>query len=518
MLTDAELLAKYSSAGSESAFAEIVRRHLDAVYSSALRRVGGDRQLAEDISQQVFSTLARNAGPLTTHPLLIGWLYRSTRNAAANLVRTEQRRKQREAEAAAMNDSLSIPAAEPDWNRVAAVLDTVIDQLGESDRRAILLRFIDRRAFAEVGQRLGVSEDAARMRVERALEKLRQRLARRGVRSSAAALSLALGEHAVLAAPTGLAGSIAAASVTAATVAGGSGAATFGVVQLMTKTKLSILIASAIALVAALSLTGWEIRNRANAEADLAAARRDFAAESDQLRLAQSNLISQAQKLSAAKPASARAEAVPENDPAAAGKAFLSRHPEVRRALEDYARARINSTYGPLFKALNLTPAQIDRFQELMMSRYVQTTRDSNGLAAVFRPGPDAVDGSNTGGSLRELLGQSGWKTYLDYSHTTDARDFTIGVAGELWASGSPLSPDQSEQLVQLLRQTRSNENHGGPLLSQHFLPIATYDWAALNEKAQQFLTPPQMEALKDASADGQLNEVFGRAAFFSKP
>jgi len=400
---------------------------------------------------------------------------------------------------------------------LAAVLDTVIDQLGESDRIAILLRFIDRRAFAEVGRRLGISEDAARMRVERALEKLRHRLARRGVRSSAAALSLALGEHAVVAAPTGLAGSIAAASLTAASVAGGSGAATFGVVQLMTKTKLSILIASAIAFAAALSLTVWEIRNRASAEADLAAARRDLAAESNQLRLAQNNLNSQAQKLAAAKTASAQVAAVPVSDPDAAGKAILARHPEVRRALDDYARARINSTYGPLFKSLNLTPAQIDRFQELMMRRYVQTTRGSNGLAAVFRPGPDAIDGTNTGDGLRELLGQSGWKTYVDYSHTTDARDLTIGVAGELWTSGSPLSPDQSEQLVQLLKQT-STGYRGSGLLSQNFVPIPTYDWAELNEKAQQFLTPPQREALKDASGDGQLADVFGRAFAHYKP
>src|SRR5438094_535008 len=102
MLDDGALLREYARCGSETAFAEVVRRHLDLVYSTALRGVGGDQHLAEDVSQSVFIDLARKAAGLTGRSVLTGWLYTSTCFAAAKMVRAERRRDAREREAHSM--------------------------------------------------------------------------------------------------------------------------------------------------------------------------------------------------------------------------------------------------------------------------------------------------------------------------------------------------------------------------------------------------------------------------------
>ncbi len=212
MQSDGELLRRYAETRSEEAFAELVRRHLDLVYSAALRQVNGDAHLAQDVAQTVFADLARKAEALSGRAVLTGWLYTSTHFAAAKAVRSERRRQAHEQEAYAMRELLSDPAPGPDWDHVRPILDAVMHELNEDDREAVLLRYFERRQHAEIGAKLGVSENTARMRVERALEKLRAQLARRGVTTAATALSAALSAHAVQTAPVGLAVSVAAAA------------------------------------------------------------------------------------------------------------------------------------------------------------------------------------------------------------------------------------------------------------------------------------------------------------------
>jgi RNA polymerase sigma factor (sigma-70 family) len=202
MHEDAELLRRYAADRSEPAFTELIQRHVDLVYSAALRLANGDVPRAQDVTQQVFSELARQAQRLQKHPALAGWLYTTTRLIALRGVRTEQRRKAREQEAAVMNEILREPAREPDWEQFRPVLDDAMHGLGEKDRLAILLRYFKNKSLKEVGGELGLSENAARMRVERALEKLRVQLARKGVTSTAAVLALALTGNAVTAAPS----------------------------------------------------------------------------------------------------------------------------------------------------------------------------------------------------------------------------------------------------------------------------------------------------------------------------
>jgi len=215
---DFVLLSRYARERSQAAFGELVRRHLNLVYNCALWRVGGDAHLAKDVAQQVFVALARQADSFGSGGVLPAWLFTCTRNVAAHVVRTERRRRIREDRAQLMNATAEDAKPEPDWEKLRPVLQDTIDELGERDREAVVLRFFEGRSFSEVGAQLRLTENAARMRVDRALGKLHGRLARRGIQSTSAAVALALGGHVLMhAAPAGLA-----AAVTSAALAGSS--------------------------------------------------------------------------------------------------------------------------------------------------------------------------------------------------------------------------------------------------------------------------------------------------------
>ncbi len=203
-MTTNELLRRYAVDGSESAFTELVRQHIDLVYSAALRQVNGDAGAAQDITQAVFTDLARKASRLAGHTSLTGWLYTSARFEAAKVRRAEQRRHAREQESHAMNQLLQPNDTGDAWHDMRFMLDDVMHELNDADREAVLLRYFERKPLAEIGARLGLSENAARMRVDRALEKLRTELSKKGITSTGAALALALTERAVSAAPATL--------------------------------------------------------------------------------------------------------------------------------------------------------------------------------------------------------------------------------------------------------------------------------------------------------------------------
>lgn len=258
MTDDAELLRSYVREHSEEAFAELVRRHLDLVYSAALRRLGGDTHGAADVAQRVFCALARQAPALSHHTLPSAWLYSATRNIAIDHVRAEIRRQTRDQEAHVMHamNSPDGSATDADWARLRPLLDRAMDELGERDRVAVLLRYFEHRSFTEIGVALGLSEDAARMRVERALEKLRARLGRRGVTSTGVALSAVLVHQAIAAAPPGLAVSVTGAAVASAA---GTSAVTpvWAAIQFMSTSK----IVSGLAVLAIGAVGGWGIRD-----------------------------------------------------------------------------------------------------------------------------------------------------------------------------------------------------------------------------------------------------------------
>ncbi|TAK90470.1 MAG: sigma-70 family RNA polymerase sigma factor, partial [Verrucomicrobia bacterium] len=248
--TDQQLLRDYAGSRSEAAFAELVRRHIDLVYSAALRMVCDSHQ-AEDVTQGVFVALARNARQLTHHPVLSGWLHRTTQNLAANAVRTNIRRQTREKEAAAMNELLSDSGTgvSPVWSDIAPHLDAALGELSEPDRDSLLLRYFERKSAREMAQTLGISDEAAQKRVTRAVERLREFFAKRGVTVGASGLVVVISANAVQAAPVGLAVAISTAAALAGTTIASTATATATKAIAMTTLQKSIIGAALVAAV-----------------------------------------------------------------------------------------------------------------------------------------------------------------------------------------------------------------------------------------------------------------------------
>jgi RNA polymerase sigma factor (sigma-70 family) len=237
-----KLLADYAQRGSEPAFTELVQRYVNFVYSTALRLADGDSHLAEDVTQTVFADLARTARSLSTNVMLGGWLHRHTCFVASKTLRSDRRRKTRERQAVETNATQETTAGT--IAEMTPELDDAINHLSDEDRLAILLRFFEQRDFSGVGAGLGTSDEAARKRVSRAVEKLHESLTRRGVTLSAAGLGAALGAGLVVSAPAGLVSEIA----MAAFAAGGGGGTAAGLKILAGGTiKLALVAAVLVA-------------------------------------------------------------------------------------------------------------------------------------------------------------------------------------------------------------------------------------------------------------------------------
>ena len=246
-----ELVRQYAAHHSESAFAALVSRHSNLVYSAALRRVR-DAHMAEEITQAVFIILARKAGALDGKTILSGWLYRAACYASNSALKRESRRQQREQEAY-MQSTFDAAQTEAAWKDMSPLLEEAMLRLGSTERDALVLRFFEGRSLDEVGMALGASEDAAKKRVHRGLEKLRQYFMKRGVVVTPVLLAGALLAHSVQAAPVLLAP-----SVTAAALAEGAavGASTLtlvkGALQLMAWIKAKTAIAAGAAMMLAI--------------------------------------------------------------------------------------------------------------------------------------------------------------------------------------------------------------------------------------------------------------------------
>jgi RNA polymerase sigma factor (sigma-70 family) len=246
---DAELLRRFAQDGSQAAFKALVRARIDLVYSAALRLLDGDAHGAADVTQEVFVDLARKAATLATHPSLVGWLYQSTRFAAGRVRRSQQRRVMRETKLAIMNEVFAADGAEEaTWQEVRPVLDEAMGALEEDDRQAVLQRFFEQWPFAAIAVELGISENAAQKRVNRALDELRTALQRRGVSSTLAVLGGVLTTQTVAGAPVGLAASVAESALLA--VPGGAGVAVGVGTKLLALLKLKTLLSGlAVAVV-----------------------------------------------------------------------------------------------------------------------------------------------------------------------------------------------------------------------------------------------------------------------------
>lgn len=219
---DHELLRAYVERRDDAAFAELVARHADMVYAAATRQVGRSG-LAEDVTQAAFILLARKASRIGAGVVVAAWLHKATRYSALNAMRIEQRRRVHERMAGEQAAAAALQRAEPakataslDWAQGAVLLDDGVARLGKLDREAVVLRFLERRSYADVARALGVSEEAAQMRVSRAIEKLRMFFRRHGLTVSAAVLRAAVNASAVTPAPSMMKMSLASSAIQAA--------------------------------------------------------------------------------------------------------------------------------------------------------------------------------------------------------------------------------------------------------------------------------------------------------------
>jgi len=260
-MTDHELLRRYVQEGAQDAFGELVRRHINLVYSAARRQVRS-AQLAEEVAQSVFVDLARNGRHLRPDQPLGAWLYVVTRRTAIDVVRRESRRQAREQTAVGIAAMNSAPSP---WPQVEPLLDEAMESLGDADRRAVLLRFFENQPLRDVGLALGVSEDAAQKRGSRAVEQLRVFFTKRTVAIGSAALATELSAHAVQSAPAALGATIASAAATLGSSAGP--AATFGTAKTIAMTATQkILLAAALTVAVVASLYEAQVISRQNAE------------------------------------------------------------------------------------------------------------------------------------------------------------------------------------------------------------------------------------------------------------
>lgn len=496
---DAELLRRYAVERSEEAFAELVRRHVDLVYSAALRRLHGDAHAAADVTQEVFIALARQAGKLAQYRALPPWLYATARNVAIDFVRSEQRRRTREQEAHLMQKVISTYPERNDWEQVRASLDTAMDELGSADRAALVLRFLARRSLAEVGVALGISEDAARMRVSRALTKLHGLLARRGVTSSAVAMSAGFAEQVITAAPSGLGRTVARAAVIAADAI--MSPTWFGLVN--SKTVATLL--SAIVLCSSGAFALWQWRTLDSTHRELAAERAQIFSLARQVadvqRSTQERLLALLKRHPDALGSREREAATPEkevNGPfgptppgsRARGRALMAAYPEIQRLVVQEKRASITARYGKLYLDLGLNATDIDAFEHILIAGVSSTF--SNGDRTVTLDAAPTMSWAEKGKKLKHLLSERGFARMQAFEQPQSTR--AASLASALYHTNHPLTAPQAVKIKQLLKELPRGT--GRP---------AKY-WEAFRDRAAEFLSPYQLPALRRLEAEDEFD------------
>lgn len=400
-------LGRFVRGRDEAAFAEVVRRYAGLVYGVALRRTGGNGPMAEDVSQLVFLELAKHAPRLLerAETRLGGWLHRCALSVTSDLMKSERRRAARENQAGQAADAPGGGREEfgdgsTPWNQCAPMLDLVLQNLGERDRDAVILRFFEGHSFQDIGERLGITEDTAQKRVSRALDKMRTVLRRQGIGSSSSMLASGLAAHAIPPMPCGMADQLTAA-VFSGHAAGGwgagaglSGFASSGSAAVSVSSsasasgsfsaiksnliptilmKLSRRFLPATALTATVAVLGplvyWQLNHQS--------AGPDVSTESGPEKESGAPLagtVATRPVPGMAKPAAASTE-TPDAEPAATASTEETRRAELRRTAEARAKERTQLGYDEVMSLLkskfNLTPSQ-----EEALAQYHQGQRD----------------------------------------------------------------------------------------------------------------------------------------------
>jgi RNA polymerase sigma factor (sigma-70 family) len=523
MTEDAELLSRYAAEQSEAAFAELTRRHVDLVHSAALRLVNGDIHAAQDVTQQVFTEAARQAKRLARHPALVGWLYTTTRQMALRMNRTEQRRQAREQEANMMNQLLHDDTPPADWNRLRPVIEDAMHELDDQDRHAVLLRYFQNKSHHEVGAALNLTENAARMRVDRALDKLRGKLARHGITTTAAALAAVVAANAVQAAPAGFAATISAAAIAGSAVQASTLIVATKTIAMTTLQKTIV----AAALAAAVGTGVYAVHQGAQLHGRIRSLEEQQAPMTAQIDQLQQERQQTAGQLAALREENARLKSgsnttellklrgqvgtlrqravanEAKSNPPASGLAKLMSDPAMKEYIREAQKEKIRSMFADLFKELKLTPEQSDQFLNLLCDQATKA------LSQITSPGTSdqSVADANAalGSQLQALLGDAGLARFKEYSDEIPARTTVTLLNAQL--GDTPLSAEQSAQLLQVVKAEPYDLTLGiigSPdkafLGSQADIDNFLQQVAGSNQRILQqaggFLTPDQLAAL----------------------
>lgn len=409
-----------------------------------------------------------------------------------------------------MHENSKADAGEANWDAARPVLDAAMQQLGERDRAALLARFFENKSFGEIGTRLAASEDAARMRVERALEKLRGLLARRGVTSTAAALGGLLASEAAAAAPPGLAASVAGGALAGASVATAS---TWAVLQFMSTTKF-IGAAAGFALLLAVGVAVHEWRaNRLAGDVRRDAARATLALEARARALERKaqeaeGRAAEREREAVAPNSAGTASAPPPSDPVANGRNFLAQHPEAVGLVLDYQRIATTRAYQGLFHALALTPDQIEQFLAIVVraNAGVRWNTPAQAPIAEFEVGenPTAEERER---QLRAVLGDANYGRYRDFERSRGARSLVEQVARSARFADEPFGAAQADGLEGILRR------HSPDFAAGRNFSSANLDWEAVLAEARETLSPRQWQELAGVREQGQFSSALSRAA-----
>jgi len=506
MTEDAELLSRYAAEQSEAAFAELTRRHVDLVHSAALRLMSGDLHAAQDVTQQVFTEVARQAKRLARHPALVGWLYTTTRLMALRMNRTEQRRQAREQEANMMNQLLHDDTPPVDWNRLRPVIEDAMHELDDRDRHAVLLRYFQNKTLNEVGAALNLTENAARMRVDRALDKLRGKLARHGITTTAAALAAVVAANAVQAVPAGFAATISAAAVAGSAVQTSTLIVATKAIVMTTlqKTIVAAALAAAVgtgiyAVHQGAQLRG-QIRSLQEQQAPMTAQIQQLQRERD---AATKRAAALTEELASAKknPAEVlklRGEvgALRQEKAIADSKSAINKitaNPETRKALRDQQKIGMSALYADLAKNLSLTPDQKGQLNDLLADHVMDSIdlitqalhdKDTRGqIDQLFSAQDSALQNQ-----LQALIGADGLAQYQDYTKnlvsTVTAAQFAASLAGD-----PATVADKKSQLTQAMQQaTQSALAAAGLPADYQTIPMLNFANIASEEEAAQSL------------------------------
>ena len=518
-----QLLSQYVKDGSEDAFGELVKRYIDLVYSAAVRLLNNDTHLAQDVTQTVFLDLARQARTLSSEVMLGGWLHRHTCFVASKTLRSQRRRKLREQHAVEMN---TIHDTGAEFASVAPILDDAINQLGAEDRAAILARFFEQRDFRGVGDALGSTEEAARKRVNRALEKLHLLLKQRGVSLPVAALGSILATEAVTAAPVGLAAGVAAGAVA------GANATTLTVLKIMSVTKLKTGIAAAIVAALAVPLA-MQHRNQTRLLEENEALQRkvqtidQLTAENERLAelLAQatapfpvSSSQTQSQEVLRLRGEVGRlrreqADAAGRKSIGPSPVSALLDSPEIHKRIRSQQRASMASVYEEFVKTANLNSNQVEQFNDLLADNVMTNVAR---ISSVLREGKSREEveqafkeqETSLNNSIQALLGPELFTQYQDYTRSLWSR-LTSEACSSMLAGEDDVKEQQTERLRQVMQEEAQAAVTSAGLDSDfQLVPFLNFRNIASEEETERNL----------ALLDSVYQRVSARAAEFLSP